>query len=95
MLWVLIRSASVLEENICCGYSLEVPHLTEALLMSTHNICFPREIRKIICGYPLLSVAMFKFLGPHYFLTLSPILFWLDDTYHSKILGSSKVRFAS
>ena len=26
--------------------------------MSTHNICFCREIRKIICGYPLLSVAM-------------------------------------
>ena len=26
--------------------------------MSTHNICFRREIRKIICGYPLLSVAM-------------------------------------
>ena len=26
--------------------------------MSTHNICFPGEIRKILCGYPLLSVAM-------------------------------------
>ena len=26
--------------------------------MSTHNICFHQEIRKIICGYPLLSVAM-------------------------------------
>ena len=26
--------------------------------MSTHNICFCREIRKILCGYPLLSVAM-------------------------------------
>ena len=25
--------------------------------MSTHNICFRREIRKI-CGYPLLFVAM-------------------------------------
>ena len=30
----------------------------EALLMSTHNIRFHREIRKILCGYPLLSVAM-------------------------------------
>ena len=28
--------------------------------MSTHNICFRREIRKIICGYPLLSVAMIQ-----------------------------------
>ena len=26
--------------------------------MSTHNIRFHREIRKILCGYPLLSVAM-------------------------------------
>ena len=26
--------------------------------MSTHNICICREIRKILCGYPLLSVAM-------------------------------------
>ena len=26
--------------------------------MSTHNICFRQEIRKILCGYPLLSVAM-------------------------------------
>ena len=26
--------------------------------MSTHNICFRREIRKMLCGHPLLSVAM-------------------------------------
>ena len=26
--------------------------------MSTHNICFHREIRKILRGYPLNSVAM-------------------------------------
>ena len=32
----------------------------EALLMSTHNICFRGEIRKILCGYPFLSVAMFN-----------------------------------
>ena len=25
--------------------------------MSTHNICFRGDIRKILCGYPLLSVA--------------------------------------
>ena len=30
-----------LHENICCGYSLEAP------LMSTHNICFCGEIRKV------------------------------------------------
>ena len=26
--------------------------------MSTHNICFCGEIRKILCGYLLLPVAM-------------------------------------
>ena len=26
---------------------------TEALLMSTHNIGFPEEIRKILCGYSI------------------------------------------
>ena len=26
--------------------------------MSTHNICFRGEIKKILCGYSLLSVAM-------------------------------------
>ena len=26
--------------------------------MSTHNICIRREMRKILCGYPLLSVAI-------------------------------------
>ena len=31
--------------------------------MSTHNICFCREIRKILCGYPLLSVAMSEVLS--------------------------------
>ena len=30
--------------------------------MSTHNICFRRLIRKILCGYPLLSVVM-KFIA--------------------------------
>ena len=29
--------------------------------MSTHNKCFRQEIRKILCGYPLLSVAVCHF----------------------------------
>ena len=33
-------------------------HLGEALLMSTHNICFRGEIRKIITWYALLSRPM-------------------------------------
>ena len=32
--------------------------LGEALLMSTHNICFHAEITKVTCGYPLLSGDM-------------------------------------
>ena len=28
--------------------------------MSTHNVCFHGEIRKMLCGYPLLSVAMYS-----------------------------------
>ena len=39
--------------------------------MSTHNICFRRDIREILSGYPLLSVAMGKDLIFDYF-TFSP-----------------------
>ena len=35
--------------------------LAEALLMSTHNICFLGEIRKIFTGYPPLSRHMHSF----------------------------------
>ena len=41
MLWVLIRIASALHKNI---YVVG----TQAILMSTHNICFYRELTKII-----------------------------------------------
>ena len=34
--------------------------------MSTQNICFCGEIRKTICGYPVLSGAMLKALQPLY-----------------------------
>ena len=33
--------------------------------MSTHNICFCGEIRKLLWGYPLLSVAMHSGPGLH------------------------------
>ena len=32
--------------------------MSKVLLMSNHNICIRREIRKILCGYPLLSAAI-------------------------------------
>ena len=37
--------------NIDRGYMLEPPHLTEAVLTSTHNLCFRAKIR--ISEYPL------------------------------------------
>ena len=50
MLWVLIRIASYnicFYKNVSCGYSLE-NRLGEAILMSTHNICFYAEMLKIV-----------------------------------------------
>ena len=52
----MLISFLFLDENIYCGYSLEV--LQWDASNEYHNICFRREIRKILCGYPLLSVAM-------------------------------------
>ena len=52
----MLISFLFLDENIYCGYSLEVPQWDAS--NEYHNICFRREIRKILCGYPLLSVAM-------------------------------------
>ena len=43
--------------------------------MSTHNICFRREIRKILCGYSLLSVAMLSgAMSCNKYLSLSVLL---------------------
>ena len=52
----MLISFLLLHENICCRYSLEEPQ--QGASNEYHNICFPGEIRKILCGYPLLSVAM-------------------------------------
>ena len=32
--------------------------------MSAYNICFHGEIRKMICGYPLLSTALIYSFSP-------------------------------
>ena len=56
MLWVLIRSTCVSMKTHVVGTHQKC--LTEALLMSTHNICFHGDIRKLLCGYPLLFGAM-------------------------------------
>ena len=45
--------------------------------MSTHNICFRGEIRKILCGYPFLSVAM---------ISPQKCMLWSQNMY---IMGTS------
>ena len=55
-----------LHENICCGYSSHVGmHLGEALLMSTCDICFCGEIRKISAffGWKNRLICCYVFLG--------------------------------
>ena len=54
----MLMSFLFLYENICCGYSLEVPQ--RGATNEYHNICICREIRttSAFLGYPLLSVAM-------------------------------------
>ena len=46
--------------------------------MSTHNVCFCGEIRKILCGYPLLSVAMAGF----YAVSLTLLFYFSLLNYH-------------
>ena len=41
--------------------------------MSTHNVCLRGEIRKILYGYPLLSVAMW--LPMYYNYTLGVCMY--------------------
>ena len=44
--------------------------------MSTHNICFRGEIRKILCGYPLLSVAIRNKMISEFFSKKKICLIW-------------------
>ena len=39
-----ILLSDCLYKNICCGYLFELPQLVEAIQMSTHNICFYKEV---------------------------------------------------
>ena len=58
----MLISFLFLNENICCGYSLEAPQ--RGASNAYHNICFRGEIWKILYGYLLLSVAMPGLLVP-------------------------------
>ena len=35
-----------LYKNICCRYSFELPRLVKAIQMSSHKICFYKEVDK-------------------------------------------------
>ena len=49
----------IFDQNIDCGYTLEPPRRGEAVLTSTHNLCFGAKIRKI--GIPLQTpVFLYK-----------------------------------
>ena len=41
-----ILFSDFLYKNICCGHSFELPQLVEAIQMSSHNICFYKEVDK-------------------------------------------------
>ena len=63
--------------------------------MSTHNICFRGEIRKILCGYPILSVAMEIRKIPMMFgwkNGLSAAIFRLDYTSHKICFGTKQLK---
>ena len=55
--------------------------------MSTHNICFRREVTKIICGYPFLSVAMRYRKHIIWVLTVLPLLWSYDIWLNVHIVG--------
>ena len=59
-----------LYKNVCCGYSLEAP--CQALLMSTHNICICREIRKISAffGWKTYFICCYEL---HVYFLLRPV----------------------
>ena len=42
-------------KNICCGHSFELPRLVEAIQMSSHNICFYKELYKSTLTVRLLN----------------------------------------
>ena len=43
-----ILFSDFLYKNICNGYSFELPRLVEAIQMSSHNICFYKEVDESI-----------------------------------------------
>ena len=81
----MLISFLFLDENICCGCSLEAPRRGASNEYPQHM--FSSSLRKILCGYPLLSVAMV--LSMEFYYTNSEKRFtlngnsWLNIGAHS------------
>ena len=50
----------IFAQNILCGCTLDTPRLTEAVLTSTHNVCFGSKIRKL--GIPLQTPVFLHYI---------------------------------
>ena len=77
-------------KTICCGHSLELLHLGEVLLMSTHNICFCEEIGTY--QYFLIETTTCRAVrSVAHRLSLydtAEILFWINNELIKDILTS-------
>ena len=52
-------------KNIDCGYSLEPPRRGEAVLTSTHDLCFEQEYEK----YQIFYLKTFSFFSGEIFIS--------------------------
>ena len=76
-------------QNIDCGYTLEPPHLTEAVLTRTHTQCFGPEIRKNrhIPAYPNFTIQKWSSRG---YLILHGHVFLMQCNVGTQCVNSYK-----
>ena len=66
-----------LHENICWGYTLELECPIQVLLMSTHNICFCGELRKLFDDTASYLKLWAIFTSQVKYSTINPLTFIL------------------
>ena len=74
--------------NICCVYSLEVPQQGASNEFPQHM--FYWEIKKLLCGYPLLSVIMLKYI---FFIWIHLLYRAISHMWCACAIWSKSVRF--